>query len=62
MKQLKYLMLEKNDLSGTIQKIGPICQLLEKEKLQMFTSDCRTLVDWREPEIACFCCTKCYLP
>jgi Leucine rich repeat len=68
---LKAIYLEKNQFSGSIPKGDPICQLRqEKNKknleggnghLTRFTSDCKSLVTWRQPKVTCECCTKCYL-
>jgi hypothetical protein len=70
---LKAIYLEKNRFSGVIPVEDPICQLKRgaqlKEKnleggkgqLTRFTSDCKSLVTWRQPKVICGCCTKCYL-
>eukprot|EP00540_Astrosyne_radiata_P001373 CAMPEP_0116833540 /NCGR_PEP_ID=MMETSP0418-20121206/6492_1 /TAXON_ID=1158023 /ORGANISM="Astrosyne radiata, Strain 13vi08-1A" /LENGTH=311 /DNA_ID=CAMNT_0004462999 /DNA_START=224 /DNA_END=1159 /DNA_ORIENTATION=+ len=70
MRNLKSIYLEKNDLTGTIRRIDPLCQLKAESRkedqvistgaLQYVTSDCMRLVSWKKPEIACGCCTKCY--
>ena len=71
MLKLRTMYVEKNDFVGTIERDGFLCQLkhdanpLGKAKrldgvLHELTADCKTLVSWKQPEIACNCCTKCY--
>lgn len=62
--KLNTVYLERNDFTGTITLQDQLCQLKKGSKLggaiQHLTADCKTLVDWQKPELACSCCTKCY--
>lgn len=62
---------EKNDLTGTIRRVDPLCQLMVDAKppingtylggkLIKVTADCSELVSWKGPEVTCGCCTRCY--
>ena len=68
---LQTLHLERNDLTGLIRRVDPLCQLKEdatdenEQKsnigtLKALSADCRELVAWKGPEITCGCCTECY--
>lgn len=72
MKKLRSIYVEKNEITGTIRRIDPLCQLRTTAKpakgqlsvggaLTQVTADCKSLVTWKPPQVACGCCTKCYL-
>jgi len=69
--RLKTLSLEKNEIRGNIRRVDPLCQLKVDAKpppnlpylggsLKALTADCQQIVSWKEPEVICGCCTKCY--
>ena len=71
MLRLKTLSLEKNEISGNIRRVDPLCQLkvdaepppnmpLLGGSLKTLTADCQQIVSWKEPEVICGCCTKCF--
>lgn len=71
MLKLRTVYLEKNDFTGTIKRVDPLCQLKFDARppkgqkradgvLRFMTSDCKMLVSWKQPEIQCACCTQCY--
>lgn len=68
---LQTLHLERNDLTGFIRRVDPLCQLkvdaIDENNqtsnigiLKALSADCRELVAWKGPEITCGCCTECY--
>ena len=72
MKKLRSIYIEKNEITGTIRRVDPLCQLRTTAKpvkrqpsmggaLAQVTADCKSLVTWKPPQVACGCCTKCYL-
>jgi hypothetical protein len=72
MKKLRSIYVEKNEITGTIRRIDPLCQLRTNAKppqgqpaiggaLIQVTADCKSLVKWKPEQVACGCCTKCYL-
>jgi len=62
LKRLKSFYMEKNDLTGVVRHVEPLCGLFKEGNLKYLTADCRVLVAWKQPEILCACCTTCHLP
>ena len=71
MLRLKTVSLEKNEITGNIRRVDPLCQLkvdaepppnmpLLGGSLKTLTADCQQIVAWKEPEVTCGCCTKCF--
>ena len=71
MLRLKTVSLEKNEITGNIRRVDPLCQLkVDAEpplnmpflggSLKTVTADCQQIVSWKEPEVICGCCTKCF--
>ena len=71
MLRLKTVSLEKNEIKGNIRRVDPLCQLkvdaepppnmpLLGGSLKTLTADCQQIVAWKEPEVICGCCTKCF--
>ena len=69
--RLKTLSLEKNEITGNIRRVDPLCQLkvdvepppntpFVRGSLKTVTADCQQIISWKEPEVICGCCTKCY--
>jgi hypothetical protein len=70
--KLKTIYLQKNYLTGTIRRVEPLCQLRKDAvppkgskflngSLEHVTADCKVMVKWKKPQVACGCCTQCYL-
>ena len=69
--RLTRFTLEKNNIRGVVRRIDPLCQLMVDAKpprggaylggsLIHLTADCQQIVAWKEPEVTCACCDKCY--
>ena len=69
--RLKTVSLEKNEITGIIRRVDPLCQLkVDAEpppnmpylggSLKALTADCQQIAPWKEPEVICSCCTICY--
>ena len=55
--KLKFHARTQRPRSGQAQQTS---RSTSRGKLQQFTTDCRQLVKWKNPEVTCECCTKCF--